>query len=163
MPPFQGRDDAKCIKDIFSQHRPLRAVFLIKTRAGDVMSLLETRRRMLTFSIQQNPATITIHRTEKVRQGGGFAEVKTPLDPITVRIFQQKDNVVRVISDVSGLKEKVTDFGMLADHNADIRDGPNVRDEFDVPGLGHFVVVSVTKMLQSGEVVGYQVDLERES
>lgn len=136
---------------------------MIKTRAGDVMSLLETRRRMLTFSIQQNPTTITINRTKKVRQGGGFAEVKTPLDPITVRIFQQKDNVVRVISDVSGLKEKVTDFGMLADHNADIRDGPNVRDEFDVPGLGHFVVASVTKMLQSGEVVGYQVDLERES
>lgn len=129
------------------------------------MSLLETRRRMLTFSIQQNPTTITINRTKKVRQGGGFAEVKTPLDPITVRIFQQKDYVVRVrvISDVSGLKEKVPDFGMLADHNADIRDGPNVRDEFDVPGLGHFVVASVTKMLQSGEVVGYQVDLERES
>jgi hypothetical protein len=127
------------------------------------MSLLETRRRMLTFSIQQNPTTITINRTKKIRQGGGFAEVKTPLDPITVRIFQQKDYVVRVISDVSGLKEKVPDFGMLADHNADIRDGPNVRDEFDVPGLGHFVVASVTKMLQSGEVVGYQVDLERES
>lgn len=129
------------------------------------MSLLETRRRMLTFSIQQNPTTITINRTKKVRQGGGFAEVKTPLDPITVRIFQQKDYVVRVrvISDVSGLKEKVPDFGMLADHNADIRDGPNVRDEFDVPGLGHFVVANVTRMLQSGEVVGYQVDLERES
>lgn len=129
------------------------------------MSLLETRRRMLTFSIQQNPTTITINRTKKVRQGGGFAEVKTPLDPITVRIFQQKAHIVRVrvISDVSGLKEKVTDFGMLADHNADIRDGPNVRDEFDVPGLGHFVVANVTRMLQSGEVVGYQVDLERES
>lgn len=129
------------------------------------MSLLETRRRMLTFSIQQNPTTITINRTKKIRQGGGFAEVKTPLDPITVRIFQQKDYVVRVrvISDVSGLKEKVPDFGMLADHNADIRDGPNVRDEFDVPGLGHFVVANVTRMLQSGEVVGYQVDLERES
>lgn len=127
------------------------------------MSLLETRRKMLAFSIQQNPTTITINRTKKVRQGGGFAEVKTPLDPITVRIFQQKDYVVRVISDVSGLKEKVPDFGMLADHNADIRDGPNVRDEFDVPGLGHFVVANVTRMLQSGEVVGYQVDLERES
>ena len=118
---------------------------------------------MTAFSIAQNPTTITINRTEKVRQGGGFTETKTTLDPITVRIFQQRDNDIKVVSEMAGLKEKSFDFGLLADHTADIRDGPNTRDEFDVAGLGHFVVASVTRMLQSGEVVGYQVDLERES
>jgi len=118
---------------------------------------------MLAFSIQQNPATITISRTEKVRQGGGFTETKTTLTPITVRIFQQKDNNIKLISDMPGTKIQSADFGLLADHNADIRDGPNTRDEFDADGQGHFVVVNVTKLLQGGEVVGYQVDLERES
>lgn len=127
------------------------------------MSLLTTRRKMLAFSIQQNPITITINRTEKVRQGGGFTETKTTLPPITVRIFQQRDNDIKVVSDTTGLKEKAFDFGLLADHAADIRDGPNTRDEFDVAGLGHFVVASVTKMLQGGGVVGYQVGLERAS
>lgn len=127
------------------------------------MSLLTTRRKMLAFSIQQNPTTIAINRTEKVRQGGGFSENKTALDPITVRIFQQRDNDIKVVSDMPGIKEKAFDFGLLADHAADIRDGPNTRDEFDVAGLGHFVVTSVTKLLQGGEVVGYQVDLEKVS
>jgi len=127
------------------------------------MSLLTTRRKMLAFSIQQNPTTITINHTEKVRQGGGFTENKTTLDPITVRIFQQRDTDIKVVSDTAGIKEKMTDFGLLADHTADIRDGPNTRDEFDIDGLGRFVVASVTTMLQGGEVVGYQVDLERVS
>jgi len=127
------------------------------------MSLLTTRRKMLAFSIQQNPSIITISRTEKVRQGGGFTETKTTLTPITVRIFQQKDAGLTILSELAGTKGKADDFGLLADHNADIRDGPNSRDEFTVDGLGHFVVVSVTPMLQGGEVVGYQVGLERVS
>jgi hypothetical protein len=80
-----------------------------------------------------------------------------------VRIFQQNDYKAQVISETAGTKEKSSDFGLLADNNADIRDGPNTRDEFDVDGLGHFVVANVTPMLQGGEVVGYQVDLEKES
>jgi hypothetical protein len=118
---------------------------------------------MTAFSIAQNPATITINRTTKTPQVGGFREEKSQAGPFTVRIFQAKDVELDTISQMSGIKQEAADFGLLADYQADIRAGPNVTDEFDVEGLGHFVVIKVTPQRQAGEIVGYQATLERMS
>lgn len=129
--------------------------------AGDKMSIVSLRRQMTAFSIAQNPTVITLNRTEKVRQGGGFTETKTTAGPFTVRIFQAKDVELDTVSELAGTKHQAADFGLLADYQADIKAGPNVTDEFDVPGLGHFVVRKVNPQMAKGEVVGYQATLER--
>ena len=54
-------------------------------------------------------------------------------------------------------------WGMLMDYEADVKAGPNVMDEFEVPGLGKFQVLEVYPQKVKGKIVGYQVALEKVS
>lgn len=124
------------------------------------MDMVSIRRQHVAWNIQQNPTTITVQRTEKVDRGGCFDEVTTQRGPFTVRIFQQASRIPQEISTLAGTKQVDTKWGMVADYQADLRAGPNVKDEFDVP-LGHFLVVAIYPQVVLGQVVGYQADLER--
>lgn len=123
--------------------------------------MVEIRRKMVNSAIEQNPTDITINRTVKIRTGGGFTEKKSQAGPFTVRIFQNREFILKEISQLSGTKQKFSDFGLLANYQTDIQDGPNVKDEFEVEGLGYFVVEKVNPQIVHGEIVGYQADLER--
>lgn len=127
------------------------------------MDLVSLRRQHVKWAIQQNPTTITIRRTEKIDMGGYFEEVESEVGPFTVRIYQYGTWVPQEISTLAGTKQVDRTWGMLADHEADVKAGSNVLDEFEVPGLGKFQVLDVYPQVVKGELVGYQVTLEKVS
>ena len=127
------------------------------------MIAVDALRRAYKQSIAENPTEITVWRTEKVDMGGYFDEVTSARGPFTVRIFQQRSGIPQDIRTLAGTKQVDKSWGLLADYNANLRAGPNVKDEFDVPGLGHFLVVAVYPQKVQGQIVGYQADLERVS
>jgi hypothetical protein len=126
------------------------------------MDLVNLRRQNILWTIQQNPITITIQRTEKVDMGGYFDEVKSTKGPFIVRIFTEGNRVPVGVSTLAGTKQIDKGWGLLADYNADIKAGPNVLDEFDTPA-GHFIIKAVYPQYLQGELVGYQADLEKVS
>jgi len=124
--------------------------------------LVTMRRNNTIWSISQNPVTIIITRTEKIATEGRFAENTSQVGPLTVRIFQAGEGEkARTESQLAGIKGIESGWGLLADWQADLRTGPNVRDEFEVPGLGLFVVKAVYPQKSQGQLVGYQAELEK--
>jgi hypothetical protein len=127
------------------------------------MDMVTLRRQHTSWAIQQNPTTIIIHRTEKVDMGGYFEEKESEVGPFVVRIYQQSSGVPREVSTLAGTKQVDGAWGMLADWQADIKADPNVLDEFEVLGMGRFQVLEVYPQMVNGELVGYQVALEKVS
>lgn len=127
------------------------------------MDLVTLRRQHIIWTIQQNPVEIIIHRTEKVDQGGYFEEIESEVGPFVVRIYQYGTWIPQEISTMAGTKQVDKTCGMLADWQADIKAGPSVLDEFEVPGIGNFQVLEVYPQVVRGELVGYQVALEKVS
>ena len=127
------------------------------------MVLVALRRQHITWTIQQNPVKIIIHRTEKMDKGGYFEEIKEDIGPFIVRIFQQGSRIPRETSTLAGTKNIDRGWGLLTGHEAEIKAGTNVLDEFEVDGLGKFQVLAVYPQIIQGQVVGYQADLEKVS
>jgi len=127
------------------------------------MDLVALRRQHTKWAIQQNPTTITIHRTEKIDMGGYFEEVESEVGPFVVRIYQYGTWVPQEVNTLAGTKQVDRTWGMLMDYEADIKAGSNVLDEFEVPGLGKFQVLEVYPQKVKDKIVGYQVALERVS
>lgn len=127
------------------------------------MDITELRRQHITWNIEQNPTTIIIHRIEKIDMGGYFDEQKDEIGPLVVRIYQYGTWVPQEVRTLGGTKQIDRTWGMLADWQADIKAGPNVLDKFEVPQIGSFQVVEVYPQKVGGEVVGYQVALEKVS
>ena len=127
------------------------------------MDLVALRRQHTKWAIEQNPTTITIKRTEKIDAGGYFEETHTEIGPFTVRIYQYGTWVPQEVSTLAGTKQVDRTWGMLMDYEADVKAGSNVLDEFEVPGLGKFQVLEVYPQVVKGELVGYQVTLEKVS
>ena len=127
------------------------------------MGFVALRRQNILWAIQQNPGAITIQRTEKVDMGGYFDEVKSTKGPFTVRIFQKDYTFPKEASTLAGTKQIDGGWGLIADWDADIKASSNILDEFDVPDLGHFIIVAVYPQIVQGEIVGYWADLEKVS
>ncbi|NPV52212.1 MAG: hypothetical protein HPY71_01660 [Firmicutes bacterium] len=127
------------------------------------MDMVALRRSHVTWAIGQNSVLITVKRTEKVDKGGYFDEVKSTVGPFAVRIFVDGGRMPQEVSGLAGTKQVDRGWGLIADYQADLRAGPDVQDEFDVPGLGHFVVKAVYPQVVQGQVVGMQADLEKVS
>ncbi len=127
------------------------------------MDLVTLRRHHTKWAIQQNPTTITIRRTEKIDMGGYFEEVESEVGPFVVRIYQYGTWAPQEVNTLAGIKQVDRTWGMLMDYEADVKSGPNVMDEFEVPGLGKFQVLEVYPQKVKGKIVGYQVVLERVS
>lgn len=127
------------------------------------MDIVTLRRQHTKWAIQQNPVEITIQRTEKVDMGGYFDEVKSEHGPYTVRIFQKGSRIPQEVSTLAGTKQVEAAWGLLADHEAEIKAGTNVLDEFEVTDLGKFQVLAVYPQIVQGQIVGYQADLEKVS
>lgn len=127
------------------------------------MDLVALRRQHTKWAIEQNPTTITIHRTEKIDMGGYFEEVESEVGPFVVRIYQYGTGIPQEVNTLAGTKQVDKTWGMLMDYEADVKAGSNVLDEFEVPGLGKFQVLEVYPQVVKGELVGYQVTLEKVS
>jgi len=123
--------------------------------------VVEALRRAQQQVIAENAVQVTITRTEKVETDGAFEEQTSMVGPLTVRIFQRSSgSAPQDISTLAGTKKVDTRWGLLADWQADIRSGANVKDEFEAYGQ-RFLVVAVYPQTAFGQVVGYQADLER--
>lgn len=127
------------------------------------MDIVTLRRQHTKWAIEQNPTTITIHRTEKIDTGGYFEEIESEVGPFVVRIYQYGTWAPQEVSTLAGTKQVDRTWGMLMDYEADVKAGSNVLDEFEVPGLGRFRVLEVYPQKVKGEIVGYQVILEKVS
>ena len=127
------------------------------------MDLVTLRRQHVAWAIQQNPVEIIIQRTEKIDMGGYFEEKESEVGPLVVRIYQYGTWIPQEVSTLAGTKQIDRTWGMLADWQVDIKAGPNVLDEFDVPGVGRFQTLEVYPQVVKGELVGYQVALEKVS
>ncbi|NSW90217.1 MAG: hypothetical protein HPY74_05980 [Firmicutes bacterium] len=125
------------------------------------MDYIAWRRKQIQWNIAQNPLVITISRTEKVETEGHFEEVKTQAGPFSVRIFPKGQRYPKEVSDIAGTKQVDEGWGLLANYQADIKAGPNVSDEFDVTGLGHFRITAVYPQVVMGQIAGYQADIEK--
>lgn len=123
-------------------------------------NLVEMRRKHTKWNIEQNPVEITIKRTEKKDMGGYFDETETTLPSQTVRIFSSKGGSPQEVVTLAGQKRVDRYFGLLADYEADIKADINTKDEFEANGM-HFEVKAVFPQTISGEIVGYQCELER--
>jgi len=88
------------------------------------MDMVTLRRQHTSWAIQQNPTTITIHRTEKIDMGGYFEEVESEVGPFVVRIYQYGTWIPQDVSTLAGTKQVDKTWGMLADWQADIRQDP---------------------------------------
>ena len=127
------------------------------------MDLVFLRRQHTKWAIQQNPTTITIHRTEKIDMGGYFDEVESEVGPFVVRIYQYGTGTPQDVSTLAGTKQIDKTCGMLMDYEADVKAASHMLDEFEVPGLGKFQVLEVYPQVVKDELVGYQVILEKVS
>ena len=127
------------------------------------MDLVTLRRQHTKWAIEQNPTTITIHRTEKIDAGGYFEEIESEVGPFTVRIYQYGTRIPQDVSTLAGTKQVDRTWGMLMDYEADVKAGSNVLDEFEVQGLGKFQVLEVYPQKVKDKIVGYQVTLEKVS
>lgn len=123
-------------------------------------NLVEFRRKHTKWNIEQNPVEITIHRTEKRKGGGYIEEVETDVGPFSVRIFVSSSSSPQSVVTLAGEKQVDRYFGLLADFEADIQAGTNVKDEFEAMGM-KFLVKSVYPQIINGQIVGYQGELER--
>lgn len=120
----------------------------------------EERRKHIHWSIAQNPTEITIRRTRKTRSGGGFAEETITMEPMVVRLFQNRSQLPRQVSTLAGSKQIDTKYSLLADEAADIQVDSQTTDKFEAYGQ-KFEVVAVDPQIVNHEIVGYQVILER--
>lgn len=128
------------------------------------MSVTSALRRAQLEAIRENPVEITIQRTTKASDAtGGLSETVRTVGPITVRVAMQKTVDSRTLSGTVGTKITNPTWGLIADHEADLQAGTEVKDEFDVEGLGHFVITAVRPWKVLGDVIGYQADLEKVS
>lgn len=123
-------------------------------------NLVEMRRKHTKWNIEQNPSAITIKRTEKREKDGYFDESETQLDPQTVRVFVTRANTNQTITTLAGQKQVDRYYGLLADHEADIKADIHTTDIFESDGM-KFEVKAVYPQRIQGELTGYQCELER--
>lgn len=123
------------------------------------MDLVQARRQATQWSINQNPTTITIKRTRYEEYKGARRKVEEYVGPLTVRIYQARRQIANEKTAEAG-SSMVIVWGMLAPYDADLMNGPNVRQEFEVEGLGTFRITRVKPQIINQQVVSKQAELE---
>ncbi|AOY77195.1 hypothetical protein [Clostridium formicaceticum] len=125
------------------------------------MVTADERKQDIINTIEENPTEITIGvSTRKIVDGAWSIDDSSRT--LTVRIFQQKNPEVSVISDTKGTADTSKKYGMLADHTADLTDLSEERIEFGSP-YGKMEVLAIYPQVVKGEVCGYQCELKRVS
>lgn len=121
----------------------------------------EERKTDISNTINENPVEITISLNTRTIVDGAW-KVRKESKTLTVRIFQQKNPEVSVISDIKGTADTTKKYGMLADHTAALRDVSEEKISFDSI-YGKMEVLAIYPQIAKGEICGYQCDLKRVS
>lgn len=125
------------------------------------MITAEQRKQDILNSIEDNPTEITINVSTR-RIVNGAWKVDKGDRTLRVRIFQQKNPEVTVISDVKGTADTSKKYGMLADYLAELNDLSEEKIVFTSP-YGNMELLAVYPQIIKGEVCGYQCELKRVS
>lgn len=138
-------------------------------------TLIDTLRSAHEALIAENPTPITVTRTAKVRDGGGFRETTVNVGTFTGRIYQRGIGRSGHNADVSvaGLRDRDNRWGLAAPATmlapdgvtvipTDLRAGPNVLDVIE-HALGRFEIRGVYPNQDAGEIWGWRADIERVS
>ena len=125
------------------------------------MITAEQRKQDIINSIEDNPTEITINVSTR-RIVNGAWKVDKGDRTLKVRIFQQKNPEVTVISDVKGTADTSKKYGMLADYLAELNDLSEEKIVFTSP-YGNMELLAVYPQIIKGEVCGYQCELKRVS
>ena len=125
------------------------------------MISVDERKQDIINTIEENPTEITINVSiRKIVEGAWKVEDDTKT--LRVRIFQQKNPELAVISDIKGTADTTKKYGMLADHQANLNDVSEEKIVFDSV-YGKMEVLAIYPQIVKGEICGYQCDLKRVS
>lgn len=125
------------------------------------MVSIEQRTQDITRTIEKNPTNITIDVTTRTIVDGAWKVIEGTKS-LTVRIFQQKNPEVQIISDVKGTADTTKKYGMLADHLADLKDVSEEKIIFSSV-YGKMEILAIYPQIVKGVICGYQCDLKRVS
>lgn len=145
------------------------------------MALVDTLRAAHAALIEENPIDALIHRTERIREGGGFREVKQYVGLVRGRLYQEA-------SGRAGAEETTTVPGTLHTEarwgfvcmptmlpvdpetgvvvpavepiDTEIRSGAHVTDRFEHPRFGTYKITSVYPREDAGVVWGWGASVE---
>lgn len=125
------------------------------------MVSIEQRTQDIKRTIEENPVDITIGIKKRIVVDGAWKIVDDTKE-LRVRIFQQKNPEIQVISDIKGTADTTKKYGMLADSLADLKDVSEEKMEFKSP-YGDMEILAIYPQLVKGTICGYQCDLKRVS
>jgi len=125
------------------------------------MDFAAIRSEHIKRTIDENPVSVTITRTTKVKDKGGFRQEQSTLGPYTVRVHQGSGGVAKTFDKVGGRKHEDAAWGLLAGPEADIRADELTLDTFEAPSIGKFEVTSVTPQVVKGTLCGLQAELKK--
>lgn len=121
----------------------------------------EERKQDITNTINENPTEITFSINTRAIVNGAW-KVSNEIKTFIVRIFQQNNPEVAVISDIKGTADTTKKYGMLADYLANFKDVSEEKIVFD-SAYGKMEVLAIYPQIVKGEICGYQCDLKRVS
>lgn len=121
----------------------------------------DERKQDIINTINENPVEITIGINTRTIVNGAW-KIEKGSKTLSVRIFQQKNPEVSVISDKKGTADTTKKYGMLADYTAELRDVSEEKIVFNSI-YGKMEVLAIYPQIAKGEICGYQCDLKRVS
>lgn len=121
------------------------------------MSLAAIQREAVKKAIEMNPTTVQLKRKEWKPKGSGRELEESTVGSYTILIASS----TRRVDDVNtGGRKAVTDWVALTESNVDVKWGSNIEDWFEVIGIGKFKVAHARPVSISGQVSGYELQLE---
>lgn len=127
--------------------------FLVLSKERRISDIIRT--------IEENPTDITIDVATRTIVDGAW-KVSEGTKSLRVRIFQQKNPEVQIISDTKGTADTTKKYGMLADNLADLKDVSEEKIIFSSL-YGKMEILAIYPQIVKGEICGYQCDLKRVS
>lgn len=122
------------------------------------MDLYRIQKEAIRLTVQTNPISVTVRRTEYVPHEGGRKKETSEDGPFDILVYSKKATKKK-FSDTPGSKD-VGDWVGLALDDATFKASSHVTEEFDVPDIGRFQVKSATPLTMGGKVTGYLLALE---
>jgi len=125
-----------------------------------VSNVLQALRKATEQNIAENPVTVVIRRKVYVQNAsGGRTEQTRALPPFQGRLVTTKQ-LPRVYQPEAGMHQAVSGWALIAPHDADLRWGSDVVDEFKLVDGRSYRVVRVIPRGYNGEIYAVHALLE---
>ncbi|MGL5712425.1 MAG: hypothetical protein ACRCXT_20925 [Paraclostridium sp.] len=124
------------------------------------MSLNPERiKKTILKGIKINPTNIEIKETIKVEKDGALEEIEQ-INILTVLIYNEKSNDIKISSDKIGTSYIDKNYAMIADYTANLQVNPNTVLCFKCKE-GKMKISNVNPIVIKEVICGYECSLER--